>query len=172
MTHLSHEQLIDYMHGALGPGQDASVYEHLESCDPCRKQYDSELALTDLLRQEAAREERELPAMLKAEIWSRIRTEEPPAWSRFSSWFRLSFALPVAAALALVAYFGSSYPWSPAGPAIEAAYYLQDHAELNSTVPFSDRNATPTDLINSTSVDNQQSAVPVNSAEYTADASQ
>lgn len=172
MTHLTHEQLIDYMHGAMGPVQDASVYEHLESCEPCRKVYDSELALTDLLRQHAALEEREFPATLKAEIWSRIRAEEPPVWARFASWVRLSFAVPVAAAIALAAYFGTSYPWTPPGPSIEAAYYLQDHAELNSTIPFSDRNAASADLMNATSVDNQQSAVPVSSAEYTADASQ
>jgi predicted anti-sigma-YlaC factor YlaD len=172
MMHLTNEQHIDYMHGALGPQQDAAAYEHMETCESCRKEYDAELALTDMLRAQAIREERELPPMLKAQIWSRIRAEQPSAWDRLRSWLRPSIAVPAAAAFALAAYFGTSYLGSQPGPTIEAGYYLQDHAALNNTMPFGDHNAAPAELMNSTSVDNQQSAVPVAPAEYTADVSQ
>ena len=172
MMHLTNDQLIDYMHGELGPQQDAAVYEHMESCEACRSEYDAELALTELLRAHAREEERELPAMLKAEIWSRVRTGQPSIWSRITSWVRPAVAIPAAAVLALAAYFGTSYLSPQGAPAIEAGYYLQDHAALNGTVPFNDRGSAPADLMNATPVDNEQAAVVVPPAEYTADASQ
>ena len=171
MMHLTNEQLIDYLHGALTPEQDADVYEHIESCGQCRAEYDAELALTDILRAHAASEEQELPATLKAEIWSRIRAAEPSIWSRITAWVRPSVAVPVAAAIALAAYFGTSYLGPQGAPSIEAAYYLQDHAALNGTVPFSDQSVNPVEMQNS-AIDNQQSAVQVEPATYTADASQ
>jgi anti-sigma factor RsiW len=172
MTHLTNEQLIDYMHGGLTPQQDAAVYEHMESCNQCRAEYDAELALSDLLRAQAVREELELPATLKAEIWSRIRAAQPSPWNRFVASFRPAVAVPLAAAIALAAYFGTSYLGPRGAPSIEAAYYLQDHAALNSTVPFSDHAVNPVDLEDAAAVDNQQSSVPVQPAVYTADASQ
>ena len=172
MQHLTNETLIDYMHGALKPQDDAAVYAHIESCDACRREYDAELALSDMLRAHAAREERELPATLKAEIWSRIRDAKPSAQSRFFGWFRLSVAVPIAAALALAAYFGTTQ-FGPGAPTIEASYYLQDHAALNGTVPFNDRNsANPVDLEHAAAVDTQQAAVPIEASAYTAYESQ
>jgi predicted anti-sigma-YlaC factor YlaD len=170
MIHLTQEQLIDYVHGALSPQIDAAIYEHLEACDQCRFEYDAELALTDLIRTHAAGEERELPPTLKAEIWSRIRSARPSPWSRLVERLRLSVAVPVAAAVAIAAYFGVTYLGPQGAPSIEAAYYLQDHAALNSTIPFSDRAAMPVNLDNSAVLDNQQSAVNVQPATYTADA--
>ena len=172
MMHLTNEQLIDYMHGALTPQQDAAVYEHLETCESCRKEHDAEAALTEMLRGNAALEEREFPPMLKAEIWSRIRAAEPTLAQRIAAWFRPAVAVPVAAAIALAAYFGVATLGPQGAPSIEAAYYLQDHAELNSTVPFNDHGVAPADLMNSNAVDNQQTAVNIAPAEYTADASQ
>ena len=170
MMHLTNEQLIDYMHGALAPEQDAAVYEHIESCAQCRAEYDAELALTYILRAHAASEERELPSTLKAELWSRIRAAEPSTWSRIAAWVRPSVAVPVAAVLALAAYFGNTYLGAQPAPSIEAAYYLQDHAALNGTVPFSDHSVNPVEIQDS-AIDNQQSAVQVQPAVYTADAS-
>lgn len=171
MMHLTYDLIIDYMHGELEPGQDAEVYEHMESCKECRKAYDAELAITDSLRAHAREEERELPSMVKAQIWSRVRSERPSLSSRLAQWLRPAVALPAAAALALAAYLGTSYFGSPGVPSIEAGYYLQDHAAVNGTVPFNDHGVMPTELMNSSTVDNQQSSVNVAPAEFTADAS-
>ena len=174
MQHLEYENLVDYMHGALSPQEDAAVYAHLETCGECRKELEAERALSEMLRSYAAREERELPPTLKAEIWSRIRAAQPTPFSRLREWLRPAVAVPVAAAIAVAAYFGTTYLGPQGAPAIEAAYYLQDHAALNSTVPFSDRSSiSPVDLENGNSVDTtQQTAVRVESATYTAYANQ
>jgi anti-sigma factor RsiW len=174
MQHLNHEKLVDYMHGALSPQEDAAVYAHIEACDECRKELEAETALTEMLRSYAVREEREFPSTLKAEIWSRIRAAQPSAWTRLRDWLRPAVAVPVAAAIALAAYFGTTHLNGPGAPSIEAAYYLQDHAALNSTVPFSDRSSiSPVDLENGNSVDTtQQTAVRVQEATYTAYANQ
>ena len=169
MMHLTNEELIDYMHGELAPQQDAAVYEHMESCEACRAEYDAELAMTEMLRTHAREDERELPPAVKAEIWQRIRNARPSLWNRAASWVRPAVAIPVAAVIALAAYFGASYMGPQGVPAIEAGYYLQDHAALNGTVPFNDRSVTPTDLMNAAPVDNQQAAVAVPPVEYTAD---
>ncbi len=165
--HLANQTLIDYTHAGLAPEEDARVYAHLESCTACRAEYDAELALTDLLRSYAIRETRELPAMLKAEIWERIRAARPSPLRSLAGWLRPAVALPLAATIALAAYFGTAYI-GPRGPAsIDAAYYMQDHAALNSTVPFSDRaSAGNLETGNSPRV---QNAVAV-TASYTADA--
>ena len=169
--HLTNETLIDYMHGALTPQEDAAVHAHMETCDVCRSEYDAEVTLSEMLRAQARREERELPPMLKAELWQRIREEEPSRANRLLGWFRPAFAVPIAAAIALAAYFGPSVFGSHPAPTIEAAYYLQDHAALNSTIPFNDHgSATPVDLETGTAT-TAQVAVKVDSATtYTADA--
>lgn len=157
MNHdLASQLLIDYVHGALEPADDAAVYEHVEHCDPCRAQLADELALTELLRRQAQLEERDLPAGVSATIWERVRAAQPSVGARIASWLRPAFAVPVAAAIALAAYFGVTYLGPHGAPSIEAAYYLQDHAALNNTVPFS----------------GQQIAAEAEPAAYTADASQ
>jgi len=166
--HLNNQLLIDYMHAGLDTEQDARVYAHLEACHDCRAEYDAELALTDLLRNYAASDTRELPSSVKAEIWERIRAARPSPWGSWANWLRPAVSLPVAAALALAAYFGTSY-LAPRGTApIDASYYLQDHAALDSTVPFSDRvTASAADL--ESAAPKAPAAVAV-TASYTADA--
>lgn len=169
--HPTIEKIVDYLHGALSPGEDAAMHSHLEACRTCSAEYDAEAALSEMLRAHAKQTEREFPATLKAAIWSRIRSAQPSAWSRFAGWFRPAVAVPVAAAIALAAYFGTSYGTSHGAPSIEAAYYLQDHAAVNSTVPFNDRaTVNPVDLENSAAVNTQQTAVNIEAASYTADA--
>ena len=168
--HLTNETLIDYVHGALTPQEDAAVYAHMETCELCRAEYDAEVALSETLREQARREERELPPMLKAELWDRIRSAQPTTAQRIFGWIRLPIAIPVAIAIALAAYFGPSL-FESHPPTIEAAYYLQDHAALNSTVPFNDRSTTsPVDL-EAAAANNQQVAVDIDATTYTADAS-
>mgnify|MGYP001288036620 CR=1 FL=1 len=166
--HLNNQTLIDYLHAGLAPEQDAEVYAHLEACIACRSEYDAELALTDMLRTFAAADQRELPSSVKSEIWDRIRSARPSTLSSVANWFRPAIALPVATALAVAVYFGTSY-LGPHGPAsIDAAYYLEDHAALDSTVPFSDRVTANAASLES-SVSKTPNVVAV-SASFTADA--
>ncbi len=167
--HLANQTLIDYMHAGLGPEQDAQVYAHLESCAACRSDYDAELALTDILRSYAAHETRELPSSVKAEIWERIRAARPSPVRSLANWFRPAVALPIAAVLALGMYFGTSYLGPHGVASIDAGYYLEDHAALNSTVPFSDRATTSAADLESANSPKAQNAVAV-AASFTADA--
>ena len=157
MTHTTNARLIDYIHGALSPQEDAAIYAHMEACARCRQEYDAEVSLGEMLRAHAAAQERELPAMLKAKIWEEIRRTRPSAWDRLAWLLRPAVAVPAAAALAAAAYFGTVYVGPHAAPAIAASYYLQDHAALNGTVPFSDRSSeTPVDLAASFTADATQ----------------
>jgi anti-sigma factor RsiW len=171
MQHLTTETIIDYMHGALSPQEDAAVHAHMESCAACRKEFEAEATLTEMLRSYAAAQERDLPATVKAEVWSRVRSAQASPWS-VRNWLRPLVAVPLAAAIALAAYFGSTRLAPQPGPTIEAAYYLQDHEALNSTIPFSDRaSVNPIDVDSSTAIDTtQQKAVTIEATTYTADA--
>lgn len=171
MQHPTSDILLDYVHGELSDADDASVYAHIEQCQSCRSAHEAEVALGEMLRAQARREERELPSSVKAEIWQRVRAGKPSAWQRARSWLHPGVAIPAAAALALAAYFGSSYLGPHGAPTIAASYYLQDHAAMNRTVPFNDRNSVnPIDLEQAAAVDTQQTAVRIEAASYTADA--
>lgn len=167
--HLANQLLIDYMHAGLSPEEDARVYAHLEACPACRAEYDAELALTDLLRTYALAETRELPPTLKADLWERIRAARPSPLQSLAGWLRPAVALPMAAAIALAAYFGTSYMGPRGAAPIDAAYYLQDHAVFNSTVPFSDRASTSSGDLETGSSAKATNAVAL-AASYTADA--
>jgi predicted anti-sigma-YlaC factor YlaD len=171
MQHLTNDILLDYVHGELSPAQDASVYTHIEQCEACRLEFEAEVALGEMLRANARSEERELPSAVKAEIWDRVRNGKPSVLKTAFGWLRPAVAIPVAAAIAIAAYFGSTYAGPQGAPSIEASYYLQDHAAMNSTIPFSDHtSANPVDLETASAVDTQQTAVNVEAASYTADA--
>jgi predicted anti-sigma-YlaC factor YlaD len=141
MQHLTNAEIIDYLHNALPTQQDAGVYAHLEQCAQCREQHDAEAALTEMLRGYASQRELDLPPMLKAQIWSRIRAAQPTPWDRLAALWRPALAIPVLAALAIGLYFGTAA--GPGAPSIDAAYYLQDHAAMSGLTPFSDRSVDP-----------------------------
>ncbi|MEO6912728.1 MAG: zf-HC2 domain-containing protein [Candidatus Baltobacteraceae bacterium] len=170
MQHLSTTDLIDYINNQLRPEDDALVHAHLDDCAPCRDGYSTEIALTEMLRNQAKVEERELPPMLKAEIWAKIRAEQPTAIQRLRAFLRPAYALPVAAVVLLLAFFGPGYlrPQSPPAPSIDAAYYLQDHAAMNSTVPFGDHSGADPGALEETALNTDESAV--NGVFYTANA--
>ncbi len=167
--HLTNETILDYIHGALPPQEDAACYAHMELCGQCRTEHTNELALGELIRKHAAQTELEMPATLKAAIWSEIRAAKPSPWSNLLASLRPAVTLPIAAVLALGLYFGSSALAPQSAPEIDAAYYLQDHAALTGTVPFSDRNVRPMDMETATVVSSQQ-PVAIEAASYTADA--
>lgn len=174
MNHLTTENMIDYIHDALTPEMDASAHTHLDECASCRDAYASEVALTEALRTQALLEERELPSLVKAAIWNAVREARPSWRTSLAAWMRPALALPVAALLIAAAYFGPGLRRTQdnGAPAIEAAYYLQDHAAMSATVPFGERaGSNSRQLENQTAVYNDQAAVNVGAALYTADAS-
>lgn len=169
IDHPTNAELIDYIHGALAAEADASVYAHLEVCPRCREEYAAEVTLSELLRREATREEREIPPTVKGEIWKRIRNAEPTGFARFRAFFRPAVALPLAVAIALIAFLGPVYERAQHGaPSIDASYYLQGHAAMNGTVPFSDQTgADPSALENVSATYPAQGVTAMAPASYT-----
>jgi anti-sigma factor RsiW len=149
--HIELDKLIDYLHHELPPGDDAAVMSHLATCAACRALSEEQAHLTEALRSYARSTERELPAGVVARIWDAVETQRAgPAWRRrIAAWLRPVVAIPLAAAFALLLYVGVVQPrLNPTGAVISAAYYLDDHAALTSTVPFSQGNVVPASLEN------------------------
>jgi anti-sigma factor RsiW len=143
--HPSYETLVDYAHGELSANDAAAVLSHLNGCVPCAQTYEGETRLTQVLRAHARAEERELPASVVTAIYAAI---EPPArerWWSGASWFgRPAVALPLAAALIFGVYYTvTSTHQGLRATTIDAAYYLEDHAELATSVPFQDGSVAP-----------------------------
>ncbi len=158
-SHPSQEQLIDYLHGELAPGEDAAFLLHLEGCDDCRGRYEDEARLTESLRSFARATERELPPGVRAVIWSAIESSHrEPGWAqRLAAWLRPVVAIPVAATLVVAAFVGyDSVAHRSAAPTIDAAYYLDDHAALTSAVPFNEGNTVPAALFTTENADGAQ----------------
>ena len=164
MQHLTNDQLIDYVHGGLPPAEDAAVLSHLESCTQCADEYATEVRVSEILREHAAREEREMPSTIKANIWQLIRQAQPSYGSRLRAWLRPVYLVPAAAVIAVAAIFGPTYLGHHEAPLlIDAAYYLQDHAAMNGSIPFGDRSeAAPAEFQSNVSADQTAAiAVPV-----------
>jgi anti-sigma factor RsiW len=150
-SHVPIESLIDYLHHELAPGDDAVVMAHVATCSDCHALYDEQTHLNDALRVYGAATERELPAGVVARIWDAVETERsaPTMMQSLAAWFRPMVALPIAAVLALALYVGIAHPKFPGTVAvIDAAYYIDDHAALTGTVPFSEGNVVPPSLEN------------------------
>lgn len=151
MNHITDEQLIDYLHQALAPEEDAAVHAHLDTCGPCASSYQDEAALTEALRARASAEERDLPSGVVASVWAAVeasRSRSLLARLMTSTWLRPAVFLPLAAvivmALLILPRLGPSAP----AQTIDVAYYLQDHAAMGSTMPFADTNVLPASLEN------------------------
>ena len=136
--HLSTYLLVDYVHGELSPSADAKAHAHLAACAACREAYDLETTLSEALRSAAKAEEREFPSLVTAAVWDRIRHARPGPAARLAAWLRPAFAVPVAAAIVVGAYFVSPLA-HPARPTIDAAYYLEAHAAESAQTPLSER---------------------------------
>jgi predicted anti-sigma-YlaC factor YlaD len=146
-SHLSVEQLVDYLHGELSPQEDATVHAHLAECRFCSEAYDTEAALSGVLRAHASAEERELPESVVARIRDAIERERSStAWQWLAAALRPAIALPVAAALAFALYL-SATAWHGVGTTtIDATDYVENHAALAATTPFAQESALPTML--------------------------
>lgn len=147
-AHPNQEQLIDYLHGELAPGEDAALLQHLESCATCRARYHDEVELSESLRAYARLSERELPAGVRNAVLATIESgERAPTWSqRVAAWLRPAVYVPVAAALVLAAFIGYGSSAHHNATTIDATYYLEDHAAVTSAVPFNEGNTVPTAL--------------------------
>jgi len=100
---------------------------------------------------------RELPAGVVNGIHAAIERDTAPAWwSRLGALTRPAIALPVAAALIVGLYFGATTLHGAPVPMIEAAYYLDDHAALTSTLPLGEGSVVPKSLENETANGDQR----------------
>ena len=142
MIHTTTESLIDYIHGALGPQEDAQVYSHITACESCGQEYRAQVALTEAIRAGARAEAREFPSMIKANVWQAIRSEQPTFAQRLRAALLPAAALPIAAAIALMVYFNAAHGTS--APSIEAAYYFDEHAAHQVEIPLVDRSTGAT----------------------------
>ena len=169
--HLTDEQLIDYLHREANPAADAKILAHLEACGDCRAHYEAEAELSEVLRGYARETERELPQGVVARIWDAVDRAEAPVSirERLTAFVRPAVAVPVAAMLVVAVYFGLNTHRGDAAPSINAAYYLDDHAALNTTVPFSEGAAIPASLEHDETGSDQR-WVAVNASMTTADA--
>ena len=166
--HLTPTTLTDFLHGELAAQEDALVHAHLAACSQCRHAHDMEAALTELLRSAAAAEEREMPSLVAARVWERIRAAEPGPMARLAAVFRPVVAIPVAAVLLLGGWFASPLSHPQAHPTIDANYYFAAHAADASQLPLSER-ATPQSLESGITV--SRVSVPLLDAYATYDAS-
>ncbi|HTU81183.1 MAG TPA: zf-HC2 domain-containing protein [Candidatus Acidoferrales bacterium] len=145
--HIAPEELIDYVHGELAPADDARVYAHLSACTSCSEAHEGETQLTEILREHARLSEREMPPGLADGIYAAIRERRISPWHRFAELLRPAVLVPSAAAVAIALYFGIvSTQGTAHANAIDATYYLEDHAVLGTTVPFDDGSIAPTML--------------------------
>jgi anti-sigma factor (TIGR02949 family) len=146
-THPTIEQLIDYAHGEVSPHEDASIHAHLAACPQCARDYDAENQVTELLRSRAREQERELPPGLITAIYANAHAR-PAATSwfaRLTAAVHPAAAVPVAAIVALAIYFASTgWHANARSSALDAAYYMENHAALATTMPFEEGDAVPT----------------------------
>lgn len=170
--HVTTEQLIDYLHGELAPGDDAHILQHLEHCGACAAAYDEQARVTEALRAYARASERELPQGVVNRIWDQIEREErSPSWgARIAAFWRPAVAVPVAAVLVVGAFFGFTATHHAAVTTIDASYYLQDHAAITGTVPFSEGIVVPSGLGSAGTTTTADVATPKLSGSLVADA--
>jgi hypothetical protein len=155
--HPTEEQLIDYLHGELAPGADAEILLHLEGCAQCRDDYDAQARVSELVHDYAAATQCDLPLSLIDSIWTTVDSEAPSWTTRLAALLRPAVLVPLAAMLVLAAFLGYGPNWHRGETTIiDAAYYLDDHAALTSTVPFGDGPVVPSSLFTGQSASDQQ----------------
>jgi anti-sigma factor RsiW len=140
-THPSIEQIVDYLHGELGPVEDAAIHAHLEACPDCEERRAQEVAITEALRAYAHATERETPPALIAGIQQRIvRSSSPSIGERLAAAFRPIVLFPAAAVAAAILYVGVDV-WrdrTANTTTIDAASYVENHNAMAAIAPFGD----------------------------------
>jgi anti-sigma factor RsiW len=143
MNHFTPDRLIDFIHGELSPVEDALAHAHLATCGACRVEYDFEASLGGALRSAAIAEEREMPSLVSAAVWQRIREAKPGPFARLAALLQPAVAVPLAALLIVGGWFSLPYSHAAPRPTIEAAYYFQIHAAQSSQTSLSERTSQP-----------------------------
>ena len=137
--HPNSEQLTDYLHRALAPEDDASVYAHLVGCADCAAAYEREARLGEALREHARSTERPFPEGVLASVRARVAAANSRSiWESLRAFLRPALLVPVAAIAAVAFIVLPRFVMPQAPPRIAAGYYLEDHAEMNGTMPFAD----------------------------------
>ncbi|MGC2633821.1 MAG: zf-HC2 domain-containing protein [Candidatus Cybelea sp.] len=148
-THPTSDELVDYLHGELPPPRSAAIAAHIAGCSECADARAAEVSLTQLLRDHALEQERELPPGVVSGIWEKLRNRPPSVWERFSAALRPAIAVPVAIAIAAFLFFSIKVAHGPAHAAtIDAGYYVENHAALDAGTPLSEDDPIPQTLAN------------------------
>ena len=142
MQHLGTNTLIDYLHGELAPGEDATVLAHLEGCAACTRELNVEAGITDALRAAARAEALELPLGMSSAIMARIAASSQSPLGRLQGWLRPVVLVPLAAAVTAAAIFFPLNAHKTVPPrALPVSYYLEEHAARAQENPLADRSA-------------------------------
>lgn len=138
-THPSIDRIVDYLHGELSAAEDAAMHAHLAGCSACEELRAEEVAITETLRAHALATERELPPGLTARIRAAVDAAPPASLlERLRAGLRPALLLPAAAAIAIVLYFGfATRRGGPLPTAIDPSFYVQNHAAMAASAPFS-----------------------------------
>jgi hypothetical protein len=149
MNHFTDDDLIDYLHHEVSDAVDARIHAHLAICGYCSDRCDAESAVGEMLRSSALAVEREFPSLVSANVWAAIHATEPSWLDRVRAVFSPILAVPVAAAFALLLYFGIPVvrgDYGAASPTVAAAYYFEEHAAEGLENPLADHLPTSTTL--------------------------
>jgi predicted anti-sigma-YlaC factor YlaD len=135
----------------MGREQLATVDAHLARCPQCQARRVAEEAITHSVREYAREQERALPPSVVAGIRNGIEPRAAPSrWDTLRAALRPIYAVPLAAAVALILYVGLSGRHGASVPAtIDPAYYVENHAVMAETAPFGDA-APPAIVLTST----------------------
>lgn len=142
-THLTADELVDYLHGELPVVRDAAIAMHLAECAECRAAGDREAALTEMVRAVAVTQQRSIPPSVTDSI--RAAALRPAPRRSTANWFgRRVFALPIAVAAALLIWFGvRNFSDNQPKTTIAAGYLVNRHAMLSAITPFADDAPVP-----------------------------
>jgi anti-sigma factor RsiW len=141
MNHITDDELIDYLHDEVDDAVGARLHAHMAVCRACAERYDAEASLTEMLRAAVTADEREMPSIVKARVWAKIRDAQPSLLDRIRAFVTPAVAVPLAAALALLMYLGVPVirgDRATGSPTVAAAYYFEEHAALGLENPLAD----------------------------------
>ena len=132
--------LTDYVHNELDAAEDAAVFDHLQSCDACRAEWQAEVELTSAIRG-ALGAELDYPLAVSAGVRQLIAAQAPPTLvERLRASLRPAILAPAAAAvIAFVAVWHYDLTKTEAGPGISSQYFVRQHVVQTIGSPSSDR---------------------------------
>lgn len=141
-SHVTADEIFDYLHGELPVAKDAAVAMHLAECRTCADAREAEVALSEMVRAVAHKQERAVPSSVMSSI--RAAAERPQKAMRPIWFMRPAVVLPVALAAGLVIWLGIRTSAIVQPRTTIAAAYLVDHHTMTSAIaPFADDAPVP-----------------------------